>query len=183
MWMFGSRTTVKKVRNLLTWFSHPPQLQHSPLTSPPLLPPYVRTSLMFKRTAALPHTFVKRPPLISWKKMEPNEDLAGNDFTYSQDTTTAFQELLNLVHTNTKQLPNVLSPKHYAALTQLPLTYPWARLVLDLKEFLLSFDRHLITCLIANHVQGNNTPHPGIRSSQVFSSISRSSSCLSSLSL
>ena len=22
MWMFGSRTTVKKVRNLLTWFSH-----------------------------------------------------------------------------------------------------------------------------------------------------------------
>ena len=25
---------------------------------------------------------------------EPNEDLAGNDFTYSHDTTTAFQELL-----------------------------------------------------------------------------------------
>ena len=22
VWMFGSRTTVKKVRNLLTWFSH-----------------------------------------------------------------------------------------------------------------------------------------------------------------
>ena len=22
MWMFGSRTTVKKVRNCLTWFSH-----------------------------------------------------------------------------------------------------------------------------------------------------------------
>ena len=54
-----------------------------------------------------------------------------------------------------------LPPKHYAALTQLPLTYPWARLVLDLKELLLCFDRHLITCLIANHVQGNNTPHPG----------------------
>ena len=35
----------------------------------------------------------------------------------------------------------------YAALTQLPLTYPWARLVLDLKELLLSFDRHLLTCL------------------------------------
>ena len=36
----------------------------------------------------------------------------------------------------------------------------WARLVLDLKELLLSFDRHLLTCLIANHVQGNATPHP-----------------------
>ena len=101
------------VPNVIT----PPPLQHNPRTSPPLLPLYVRTSSMFKRTAALPHTFVK--------------------------------------------LPSVLSPKHYAALTQLPLTYPWARLVLDLKELLLSFDRHLITCLIANHMQGNNPPHPG----------------------
>ena len=72
---------------------------------------------------------------------EPNEDLAGNDFTYSQDTTAAFQELLKLIDSNTRELPSVLSPKHYAALTQLPLTYPWARLVLDLKELLPSFDR------------------------------------------
>ena len=33
--------------------------------------------------------------------------------------------------------------------------------MLDLKELLISFDRHLITCLIANQVQGNATPHPG----------------------
>ena len=46
-------------------------------------------------------------------------------------------------------------------MTQLPLAYPWARLVLDLKELLISFDRHLITCLIANQVQGNASPHPG----------------------
>ena len=100
-------------------------------------------------------------PHIMEEDAEPNEDLAGNDFTYSQDTTTAFQELLQLIDSNIRELPSVLSPKHYAALTQLPLTYPWARLVLDLKELLPSFDRHLITCLIANHVQGNNTPHPG----------------------
>ena len=92
---------------------------------------------------------------------EPNEDLTGNDFTCSHDATTAFQELLTIIDSNTKELPNVLSTKHYAALTQLPLTYPWARLVLDLKELLISFDRHLITCLIANHVQGNAAPHPG----------------------
>ena len=30
-----------------------------------------------------------------------------------------------------------------------------------MKELLLSFDRHLITCLIANQVQGNDPPHPG----------------------
>ena len=82
-------------------------------------------------------------PHIMEEDAEPNEDLTGNDFTYSQDTTTAFQELLAKIDANTKELPNVLSTKHYAALTQLPLTYPWARLVLDLKELLISFDRHL----------------------------------------
>ena len=66
-----------------------------------------------------------------------------------------------MIDSTTKELPDVLSTKHYAALTQLPLTYPWARLVLDMKELLLSFDRHLITCLIANQVQGNDPPHPG----------------------
>ena len=100
-------------------------------------------------------------PHIMEEDAEPNEDLAGDDFTYSQETTTAFQELLTLIDSNTSELPSVLSPAHYAALTQLPLTYPWARLVLDLKELLLSFDRHLLTCLIANNVQGNATPHPG----------------------
>ena len=100
-------------------------------------------------------------PHILEEDAELNEDLTGNDFTYSHDTTTAFQELLAKIDSNTKEPPNVLSTKHYAALTQLPLTYPWARLVLDLEELLICFDRHLITCLIANHVQGNATPHPG----------------------
>ena len=117
-------------------------------------------------------------PHILEEDAEPNEDLAGDDFTYSQETTTTFQELLTLIDSNTRKLPSVLFPAHHAALTQLPLTYPWARLVLDLKELLLSFDRHLLTCLIANNVQGNATPHPGL-SSQAFSSILRSSSCLS----
>ena len=67
-------------------------------------------------------------PHIMKEDAEPNEDLAGNDFTYSQETTTAFQELLKLVDSNTRELPSVLSPTHYVALTQLPLTYPWARL-------------------------------------------------------
>ena len=100
-------------------------------------------------------------PHILEEDAEPTEELAGDDFTYSQETTTAFQELLTLIDSSTRELPSVLSPAHYAALTQLPLTYPWARLVLDLKELLISFDRHLLTCLIANNVQGNATPHPG----------------------
>ena len=103
---------------------------------------------------APPH--LRRRPLT-----EPTEELAADDFTYSEETTTAFQELLTLIDSSTRELPSVLSPAHYAALTQLPLTYPWARLVLDLKELLISFDRHLLTCLIANNVQGNAIPHPG----------------------
>ena len=81
---------------------------------------------MFKLTVALPHTFVRRPPFketSQWEEdAEPNEDLAGDDFTYSQETTTTFQELLTLIDSNTKELPSVLSPSHWAALTQLPLT-------------------------------------------------------------
>ena len=98
---------------------------------------------------------------IMEEDVEPNEDPTGDDFAYSHDTTIAFQELLYNIDSHTKELPNVLSTKHYAALTLLPLTYPWARFVLDLKELLISFDRHLITCLIANQVQGNDTSHPG----------------------
>ena len=100
-------------------------------------------------------------PHIMKEDAEPNEELTGNDFTCSHDTTTAFQELLTMIDSTTKELSDVLSTKHHAALTQLPLTYPWARLVLDMKELLLSFDRHLITCLIANQVQGNDPLHPG----------------------
>ena len=39
-----------------------------------------------------------------------NEDLTGNDFTYSHNTTIAFQDLLSNIDSNTKELPNVLSP-------------------------------------------------------------------------
>ena len=63
-------------------------------------------------------------PHILEEDAEPNEELTGNDFTYSHDTTTAFQELLTMIDSTTKELPDVLSTKHYAALTQLPLTLP-----------------------------------------------------------
>ena len=138
-------------------------LPHSPLTSPLPHLPCVMTSSTFRLMAVCLAAHLRETPAphIMEEDAEPNEDLTGDDFTYSHDTTIAFQELLSNRDSNTKELPNVLSTKHYAALTQLPLTYPWARLVLDLKELLISFDRHLITCLIANQVQGNATPHPG----------------------
>ena len=119
-------------------------------------------------------------PHIMEEDVEPNEDLTGDDFTYSHDTTIVFQELLSNIDSHTKKLPNVVSTKHYAALTQLSLTYSWARLVLDPKELLISLDRHLITCLIANQVQGNDTL-PG--QCPVFSNTSLRKFCLSLLRL
>ena len=141
----------------------PPQLQLRQLTLITTPNPTVsEDALTVQANARLAaHLWAAPAPHIVEEDAEPTEDLPGEDFTYSPETTTAFQELLQAIDVNTRELPSALSPAHYAALTQLPLTYPWARLVLDLKELLLSFDRHLITCLIANNVQGNATPHPG----------------------
>ena len=141
----------------------PPQLQLRQLTLITTPNPTVsEDALTVQANARLAaHLWAAPPPHIVEEDAEPTEDSPGEDSTHSPETTTAFQELLQAIDVNTRELPSALSPAHYAALTQLPLTYPWARLVLDLKELLLSFDRHLITCLIANNVQGNATPHPG----------------------
>ena len=132
----------------------PPPLRYYPPTSPNV-PTARNDNLNVQADGRLAaHLRETSAPHILEEDVEPNEELIGNDFTYSHDTTTAFQELLTMINSTTKKLP-------YAALTQLPLTYPWARLVLNVKELLLSFDRHLITCLIANQVQGNDPSHPG----------------------
>ena len=49
-------------------------------------------------------------PYIMEEDAEPNEDLPGNDFTYSHDTTTAFQELLSKMDSNTKELSLTFFP-------------------------------------------------------------------------
>ena len=81
-----------------------PPLPHSPITSAQC----GTTFSMFKQMAASLHTFETPAPHIMQEDAEPNEDLTGNDFTYSHDTTTAFQELLSKIDSNTKELPNVL---------------------------------------------------------------------------
>ena len=100
----------------------PPQLQHRPLTSQPLYP--VREDILNVQADGRLAAHLRETPALQIleEDAEPNEDLAGDDFTYSQETTTTFQELLTLIDSNTKELPSVLSPSHWAALTQLPLT-------------------------------------------------------------
>ena len=108
-------------------------------------------------------------PHIMEEDAEPNEELTGNDFTYSHDTTTAFQELLTMIDSTTKELPDVLSTKHYTDST--PSHLPLGTISVGYEGIASFFDRHLITCLIANQVQGND-PFHRIRSLQASSTIS-----------
>ena len=95
------------------------------LLPPPRYPPYGRTSSMFKLTVALPHTFVKRLPLIFWKKMQslmkisqemtsPTRKKPPAPFkTYSCSLTRTQRSSLASSPQRTAQLwPNFLSPTH-----------------------------------------------------------------------
>ena len=86
----------------------PPPLQHRPFTYPPLYPPVGEDILNVQANARLAAHLREEPaPHILEEDAEPNEDLAGEGFTYSQETTTAFQELLTLIDSNTRGRYNV----------------------------------------------------------------------------
>jgi len=73
----------------------------------------------------------------------------------------AFASLLLSIDQNTHQLMADISPKDYLAMSQLPLSYPWSRLVFDFKDLHTDWDRHIITCLVAAAAGGMPSPHPG----------------------
>lgn len=73
----------------------------------------------------------------------------------------AFASLLRSIDQNTHQLVTDISSKDYLAMSQLPLSYPWSRLVFDFKDLHTAWDRHIITCLIAAAARGMPSPHPG----------------------
>lgn len=74
----------------------------------------------------------------------------------------AFASLLRSIDQNTHQLvADNISSKDYLAMSQLPLSYPWSRLVFDFKHLHTAWDRRIITCLIAAAARGMPSPHPG----------------------
>ena len=80
----------------------------SPSTSTPVPGEDILNVQANARLAA--HLREEPAPHILEEDPEPTEELAGDDFTYSQETTTAFQELLTLIDSSTRELPSVLSP-------------------------------------------------------------------------
>lgn len=69
-------------------------------------------------------------------------------------TNAAFTALLTCIDTSTRELPRSLQKIYDHAMSRLPLTYPWASFILDLKDVLPAYDCHLIACLLANMVVG-----------------------------
>ena len=75
---------------------------------------FTQDILNVQANACLAAHLLEEPASHIWEEdAEPTEELAGDDFTYSQETT-AFQELLALIDSSNRELPSVLSPAHYA---------------------------------------------------------------------
>ena len=72
------------------------------------------------------------------------------------DANAAFASLLRSIDQNSHQLVADISSKNYLAMSQLPLSYPWTRLVFDFKDLHAAWNRHIITCLIQTmcHIVG-----------------------------
>ena len=102
------------------------------------------------RDGPAPHILPEDDDLV---EENPVEDI--------QDTEAAFQALLDVIDSSATDGPQPLDKIHYHAMSHLPLTYPWASMVLDLKEVLPVYDHHLTACLIANNAAGSPPPHPG----------------------
>ena len=80
MWMFGSRTTVKKVRNSLTWFSHSDPAD----VVIEILGKFSNDFFSLKRVEYL----VELPPGTYWKK--------SSSIAYVVSISNASQDVLNL---------------------------------------------------------------------------------------
>ena len=84
------------------------------------------------------HTQAPIPPPVPPDEEMPTEDAGqGDPLQYSAATMEALTHLLTQIDGATSTLSSTLTPKSYAALAALPLSYPWSSLVLDLKDLLV----------------------------------------------
>ena len=100
-------------------------------------------------------------PAIPAEDDDTSDDDPFEEQTPTQEMEEAFASLLLSIDQNTHQLMADISPKDYLAMSQLPLSYPWSRLVFDFKDLHTAWDRHIITCLVAAAAGGMPSPHPG----------------------
>lgn len=116
---------------------------------PRYVPPTNSVDEAVRSTAAdvrLQTTF-SRPPTT-----QPTDDdieMTGptieGEITYSSEVEAAFHHLLHSLD----HPPFSLDEDHYIALSQLPLTYPWPSITIDLRPYVPFLERHITTHLVA----------------------------------
>ena len=104
------------------------------------------------------------PTPIPEEDDDMHEALPDNNEPLPANVDEAFAHLLQAVdqmHATPPQLPSFDS-QHYLALSNLPLTYPWPNLILDLKSYIPLLERHVITHMVAGrcNLQEEHS-HPG----------------------
>ena len=67
------------------------------------------------------------------------------EITYSSEVETALERLLYAID----HPPFIFDEEHYIALSQLPLTYPWPSITIDLRPFVPFLERHLVAHLLS----------------------------------
>ena len=67
------------------------------------------------------------------------------EITYSSEVETALDRLLSAID----HPPFTIDEEHYIALSQLPLTYPWPSITIDLRPYVPFLERHLVAHLLS----------------------------------
>ena len=114
-----------------------------------MFPPSNSVAEAVRSTAAairLQTTFSRPPPTQpADDDREMTEPTVEGEITYSSEVEAAFDQLLHsLAHP-----PFSIDEEHYIALSELPLTYPWPAITIDLRPYVPFLERHIITHLVA----------------------------------
>lgn len=136
-----------------TWPTPGSSLLASHSTQPAFLPSKATVQEAVRSTAAdvrinqtLAHATPTQP---ADDDVDMNAPTIEGEIVYPEDVEAAFTHLLySLDHP-----PFTLQEEHYDALSQLPLTYPWTSITIDLKEYVPFLERHLVTHLVAGRCQ------------------------------
>ena len=67
------------------------------------------------------------------------------EISYSSEVETALDRLLSAID----HPPFTIDEEHYTALSQLPLTYPWPSITIDLRPYVPFLERHLVAHLLS----------------------------------
>ena len=116
---------------------------------PKYVPPTHSIAEAVRSTAAdvrLQSTFSR--PLPS-QPADDDTDMTGptieGEITYSSEVETALERLLYAID----HPPFIIDEEHYIALSQLPLTYPWPSITIDLRPYVPFLERHLVAHLLS----------------------------------